>query len=109
MIDSMYEVTRNDYKGFIRRLYPEKIYSYCVEYEDCITYGIKSLRTDNILCARTSFKEDGIPEKYFIVNYPEDDEWGAAVPVFRYVCSSPEEFQKILNFYSEKNKNERTI
>ena len=97
MDNSIYEVTREDYKGFVNQIKPE-----CrdVKIEEIgtthVAAKIYSKKTGKCLCSRVSYSVDygePEPERYYIFEMPEDDERQAPVPVQKIVLNSKEEVQ----------------
>ena len=97
MDNSIYEVTREDYKGFVNQIKPE-----CrdVKIEEIgtthVAAKIYSKKTGKCLCSRVSYSVDygePEPEKYYIFEMPEDDERQAPVPVKKITLTSKEEVQ----------------
>ena len=92
MDNSIYEVTREDYKGFVNQIKPE-----CrdVKIEEIgtthVAAKIYSKKTGKCLCSRVSYSVDygePEPERYYIFEMPEDDERQAPVPVQKIVLNS---------------------
>ena len=110
MIDnSIYEVTRNDYKGFVEQIKPE-----CrrVEIEEVdkkhIATKIFSINTGKCLCSRVTYSANygtPEPEKYYIFEMPENYERQAPIPKQQIVLKTKEEVQAFFDFLA-KNKKE---
>ena len=110
MDNSIYEVTRDEYAGFIGQLNKQM----CdVEqfFEDGITImKIKSKATGMHFCTRI-IPEDDI-EHYFIFNMPADNERIAPKPVRKVTLETKEEVQTffdILNKIQRGENNDRNI
>ena len=98
MDNSIYEVERDEYVGFIGQLNKEMM---DVEqyYQDHMTFmKIKSKNTGTHLCTRIITEDD---EHYYIFNMPADDERVAPKPVMKITLNSKEEVQ---NFFNALNK-----
>ena len=98
MDNSIYEVDRDEYVGFIGQLNKEMM---DVEqyYQDHMTFmKIKSKNTGIHLCTRIITEDD---EHYYIFNMPADDERVAPKPVMKITLNSKEEVQ---NFFNALNK-----
>lgn len=97
MDNSIYEVTREDYKGFVNQIKPE-----CrdVKIEEIgethVAAKIYSKKTGKCLCSRVAYSADygdPDPERYYIFEMPDNDERCAAIPVQRITLTSKEEVQ----------------
>ena len=98
MDNSIYEVERDEYVGFIGQLNKEMM---DVEqyYQDHMTFmKIRSKNTGIHLCTRIITEDD---EHYYIFNMPADDERIAPKPVMKITLNSKEEVQ---NFFNALNK-----
>lgn len=106
MNNSIYEVERDDYVGFIGQLNKQMM---DVEqyYEDNMTImKIISKNTHTHLCTRI-INEDG--EHYYIFNMPEDNERIEPSPVMKITLDNKEEVQAFFNALSklqQEKKNE---
>jgi hypothetical protein len=111
MDNSIYEVERDDYAGFIGQLNKEK----CdVEkfYEQNLTIiKIKSKETGTHFCTRI-IPDEG-EEHYFVFNMPADNERIAPKPVLKITLDTKEEVQSFFDALNklqlEANKNDRTV
>lgn len=110
-IDSIYEVTRGDYAGFVEQLKPE-----CrrVEIEQInnthVAAKIFSVNTGKCLCSRVAYSADygnPEPEKYYIFEMPEDYERKPPIPKRQIVLTTKEEVQALFNYISQKQKMEK--
>lgn len=98
MDNSIYEVDRDEYVGFIGQLNKEMM---DVEqyYEQNMTFmKVRSKNTGIHLCTRVITEDD---EHYYIFNMPADDERIAPKPVMKITLNSKEEVQ---NFFNALNK-----
>ena len=111
MDNSIYEVTRTDYKSFIEQIIPG-----CgrVEEVDAGIYHfsyIYSKKTNKKLCGRRIFKGENShkhhPEKYYIYELPDDDERRAPIPKMRITLETREEVQAFFDALSKMNKGEK--
>lgn len=111
MDNSIYEVNRDEYAGFIAQLNKQK----CdVEqfYEDTMTViKIRSKATNTHLCTRI-IPESG-EEHYYVFNMPLDEERVEPKPVMKVTLDSKEEvqafFDAINKMQLEAKKNARNI
>ena len=105
MDNSIYEVTRDEYAGFIGQLNKEK----CdVEqfYENNMTIiKIKSKTTNTHFCTRI-IPEDG-EEHYYVFNMPADDERVAPKPVMKVTLDTKEEVQAFFNALNKLQKEKK--
>ena len=95
MNNSIYEVNRDEYAGFIGQLNKQMM---DVEqfYEDKLTImKIKSKKTGTHLCTRM-ITEDG-EEYYYIFNMPDDSERVAPKPVMKITLDNKEDVQAFFN------------
>ena len=113
--NSIYEVTRNEYKGFIEQIKPEHRRVETVEIDDRHTATKTfSINTGKCLCSRLTYIADygePEPEKYYIFEMPENYERQAPIPKRQIVLESKEEVQAFFDFLAkqikeEKNKND---
>lgn len=103
MNESIFEVTRSDYKSFVERLVPG-MGNVKEEELDRLTTATKifSKRTGKCWCSRVCRKGD--KEKYFIFEYPEDDEWGPPIPKVKISLETKEEVQALFDALAELRK-----
>ena len=108
--NSIYEVTRNEYKGFVEQIKPE-----CrrVEIEEVdkkhTATKIFSINTGKCLCSRVTYSADygtPDPEKYYVFEMPENYERQAPIPKQQIVLETKEEVQAFFDFLAEKIKKE---
>ena len=111
MDNSIYEVNRDEYAGFIGQLNKQMM---DVEqfYEDKLTImKIKSKKTGTHLCTRM-ITEDG-EEYYYIFNMPDDSERIEPKPVMKITLDNREDVQAFFNaqnkIQSEAKKDARNI
>lgn len=88
----IFEVTKADFRAFAERLKSECCHTETVQpEEDFLQMYTYSNRTETLLCGRE--KKLDSPEKYYIFNYPEKDEWGPAIPKMKLTLETAEEVQ----------------
>ena len=108
--NSIYEVTRDEYKGFVEQIKPECRRVEVVEINKTHTAAkIFSLKTGKCLCSRVSYTaEYGTPEpeKYYVFEMPDDDERQAPIPKQQIVLETKEEVQAFFDFLAKKAKEE---
>ena len=111
MDNSIYEVERNEYAGFIGQLNKQMMdVEQCYE-QDLTIQKIKSKATGKHLCTRIITSEG--PEYYYVFNMPEDNERIPPRPVMQVNLTSKEEVQAFFNAINkmqlEAKKNEGTL
>ena len=99
MDNSIYEVERDDYAGFIGQLNKEMMDVEQFYEENMTVVKIKSKNTGIHLCTRIIPDDD--VEHYYIFNMPTDDERVAPKPVMKITLESKEEVQ---SFFDALNK-----
>lgn len=103
MDNSIFLVEREDYKSFVERLNHD---SYEVREEELnrtsTATKIYSKKTGKCLCSRISSKEE--PEKYFIFEFPDNDEWGPPIPKRKVILETKEQVQKLFDLIGAKKK-----
>lgn len=108
--NSIYEVTRNEYKGFVEQIKPEYRRVEVIEIDKRHTASkIFSKKTGKCLCSRVSYTAtygDPEPEKYYVFEIPEKEERQAPVPKQQIVLESKEEVQAFFDFLAKKAKEE---
>jgi len=111
MIDkSLYEVSRNEYKGFVEQIKPEyrRIEIEKVDKEHTAT-KIFSINTGKCLCSRVTYSADygePEPEKYYVFEMPEKYERQAPIPKQQLILETKEEVQAFFDFLAKKIKEE---
>jgi len=98
MDNSIYEVDRDDYVGFIGQLNKEMMDVEQYYEEDLTIMKIRSKNTGIHLCTRI-ISDEG--EHYYVFNMPADDERIEPKPVMKVTLNSKEEVQK---FFDALNK-----
>ena len=90
----IFEVIKTDFRAFAERLKPECCHTETIQpEEDFLQMYTYSNRTGTLLCGRE--KKLDSPEKYYIFNYPEEDEWGPAIPKMKVTLETKEEVQAL--------------
>ena len=107
MDNSIYEVNRDEYAGFIGQL-NKTMMDVEQYYEEQMTIiKIKSHNTGKLLCTRIIPEDEA--EHYYIFNMPENDERIAPKPIMKVVLDNKEDVQtffNILNQLQQEKKNE---
>ena len=99
MDNSIYEVERDDYVGFIGQLNKQMMDVEQAYKNDCNIISIYSKATGKHLCTRI-IAEDGT-EKYYVVHMPEDNERVAPKRIRQIKLETQEEVQA---FFDALNK-----
>ena len=99
MDNSIYEVERDDYVGFLGQLNKEKCDVEQFYENDLTIMKIKSKATGTHLCTRI-IPESG-DEHYYVFNMPADDERIEPKPVMKITLNTKEEVQ---HFFDALNK-----
>ena len=102
MNESIFLVEREDYKAFIERLKSEVIE---VKEEELTRSSaatkVFSKKTGKCLCSRVYSKDED--EKYYIFDFPDDDEWGPPIPKRKITLETKEQVQLLFDFIRRKN------
>lgn len=102
MDDSIFEVSRAEYKSFVEEIKPEfrRVEEIKLDKWHKAT-KIFSKKTGKCLTSRVTHliddEEDHEPEKYYIFEIPDDDERRAPIPRTRIVLETKEEVQAFLD------------
>ena len=110
MSNDIYEVTRDEYAGFIGQLNKQMMDVEQSYQEDMTIFKIKSKNTGIHLCTRI-IPEEG-EEHYFVFNMPADDERVAPKPVLKIMLDNKEDVQTFfnaLNKLQQEKSNDRII
>lgn len=102
MDNNIYEVTRDEYAGFIRQLAPGATELETYHEEDQTILKVMSHKTGKHLATRI-VPEEGEPH-FFVFNMPNDDERVAAKPVMKVELESKEEVQNFFNALGKLQK-----
>lgn len=108
--ESIYEVSRGEYKGFVNEIKPEyrRVEVTQLDKKHSAT-KIYSTNTGKCLCSRVSYSVDygePDPEKYYIFEMPENYERNAAIPVQKIVLETKEEVQAFFDFLAKQKEQE---
>lgn len=107
---NIYEVTRNEYKGFVEQIKPECRRVEIIEIDKAHTAAkIFSIKTGKCLCSRISYTTEygeSEPEKYYVFEMPDKDERQAPIPKQQIVLETKEEVQAFFDFLAKKAKEE---
>lgn len=110
MDNSIYEVERDDYAGFLGQLNKQMMDVEQYYEEDMTIMKIKSKNTGTHLCTRI-IPQNG-EEHYFIFNMPADNERVEPKPVMKITLDNKEDVQAFfnaLNKMQQEKHNERDI
>lgn len=99
MDNSIYEVNRNEYVGFISELKPDYFDVITHETEKNTFIKIMSKKTGKHLSTRIVSPHE--PDHYFIFNIPDNDERQAGKPVRKIVLETKEEVQSFFDALSK--------
>jgi hypothetical protein len=95
--NSIYEVSRGEYKGFVEQIKPEYKRVETIKIDDIHqATKIFSTNTNKCLCSRLTYiAEYGTPEpeKYYIFEIPDDDELLPPTPHVKIELKTKEEVQ----------------
>ena len=102
MDNNIYEVSRDDYAGFLGQLNKsmcdvEQLYE-----EKSSTITVKSKKTGKILCTRIIYEEE--PEQYYVYNMPEKEERVPPKPIQKITLTTQEEVQTFFNALAKLQK-----
>lgn len=108
--ESIYEVTRTEYMGFVEQIKPECRQIEVVEIDPIHTATkIFSKNTGKCLCSRITYTAeygDPEPEIYYVFEMPEPEERQAPIPKIKITLKSKEEVQKFFDYFA-KNKEKK--
>lgn len=108
--ESLFSVTRNEYKVFVEQIKPDCRRVEEVELSNNSTaIKIFSNKTGKCLCSRVSYTpltegEECRPEEYYIFEMPDDDERQEYKARPRLVLETREEVQAFVNLMSKMQK-----
>lgn len=104
MDNSIYEVMRDDYVGFLNQI-KKDARSVKTEIKDNYNY-IKtfSVKTKTHLCTRMVPIVEGLDEKYYIFNMPLPEERCEARPIRKIVLETKEEVQAFIDALAKIQK-----
>ena len=104
MMDDIYEVTQDEYAGFIGCIKRDTCDMETAHLEDVTKLSLVSKKTGKTLATRLVY-ESG-EEKYYVYNMPDDDERCAPKPVQKIVLEDKEEVQKFFEILQKIQKGE---
>ena len=99
MDNEIYEVSRDEYVGFMDELKPDCREIETAHLEDCTIIKVFSKKTGVHLCSRIIPEEEA--EHYYIFNMPDNDERQHGKPIKKVVLETQEEVQ---NFFDALSK-----
>lgn len=102
MDNNIYEVSRDEYVGFMSEIKPNCYDTEVSHLENCTIIKVFSKKTDTHFCTRVIPEEDN--EHYFIFNMPENDERQAGKPVRKITLETKEEVQTFFDALSKVMK-----
>lgn len=106
MENNIFEVTYDEYKGFVDQLIKDKIVSSIANDENYTSVSIYSIKTHNRLAAIYTPMENNEDTKvhYFVYNMPEDDERKSARPVQQIKLENTDEIKAFMALLNEINR-----
>ena len=107
MNNDIYEVTRDDYVGFVSQIKPEARFVETVSKDDYNYIKIFSLKTGTPFCSRMIPVLEGLPEKYYIYNMPLKEERQSPRQVRKITLQSKEEVQAFIDILSKAQENNK--
>lgn len=101
----IYLMDRDSYRSFVEQIKPTARRIETVQLTST-TEAVKiySKKTGKCLCSRVSSTEEGVPERYYIFDMPDDDERCEAQRVYRLNLKSREEVQAFFTALSKIQK-----
>ena len=99
----IYEVTREEYKVFLHQLNMNKVSSKINHQKNYTEYLVVSNKNDKCLCLRRCL-HDIQEEKYYILEYPDDDESIEPKPILKLQLDTPKEVQSFFNIINQLQK-----
>ena len=107
MDNSIYEVTRDEYVGFLDQIKPEARRNEKIEEEQYIVLNTYSKNTDTLFCARKiPCDENDTDEIYYVYNMPQDDERQLPKVKRKIVLENKEEVQAFLDVLGKLQRGE---
>lgn len=112
MDDSIFEVSRAEYKSFVQEIKPEYRRVEEIELDKWHkATKIFSKKTGKCLTSRVTHlmqdEDKHEPEKYYIFEMPDDDERQAAIPRMKIVLETKEEVQAFLDGIKKLKEQEK--
>lgn len=110
MTDDIYEVDRSFYKQTIQQIKKGACHSTTVEYDDYTDTVVYSDVRKVVLAKRRSFKDETIPEKYYVyLLLSEEESIDDFQPRRTIVLENQEQVQRLMDLIKEQRKNEGII
>lgn len=100
-IDNIYEVTRDEYVGFLNQIKPTARVTKTIEEDDYTILDSYSIKNEKRFCVRMIPKIEDAEEKYYVINMPEDDERQNPKAIRKIVLESKEEVQAFFDILSK--------
>lgn len=91
--NDIYEVERDEYVTFIGQLNKQMMDVEEYSQEDQTSIKIYSKATNKLLCTRVIFHDESGEEKYYIFEYPEEDEKISPRAVMKVTLDTKEQVQ----------------
>ena len=104
MDNSIFEVTRDEYVGFIREINPNSRIMEKEEDEHAVRLRVVSNKTGKTLCERI-IPEEG-DELYYVYEMPDPDERIPPKPIQKITLETPEEVQAFMDILSKLQRGE---
>lgn len=108
MDNSIFAVTRAEYKGFIEQIKPNAYKVEEIKDPGKQIAKIVSKKTGKCLCSRVSYA-NGNPEAYYVFEMPEPDERQKPVPHIPIVLQDRQEVQKFFDAYFKMKKEKEKV
>lgn len=102
--NSIYRVTRDDYKAFLEQLKPECREIETIDLHSKVITKVFSKATKECLCSRVTYNDSNRREQYFIFKMPMDEERRAPVPHVKIELNSAKEVQAFFDAYFKMKK-----
>ena len=97
--NSIYRVTRDDYKAFLEQLKPECREIKTIDLHSKIITKVISTTTKECLCSRVSYNKENIPEQYFIFKMPLTEERRPPIPHAKIELHGTKQVQAFFDAY----------
>lgn len=104
MSNEIYEVTRDEYVGFLRQIKTSSLDTTIEHFQDYTIIKVYSKSSGTHLCSRVTSENE--PEHYFVFNMPPDSDRVSPKPVAKLVLKTQEEVQAFFNILSKLSKGE---
>lgn len=106
MNNDLYEVTRDEYVGFLGQIKPDARATETFELDDYKVIKTFSIKTNTHFCSRFIPKNDDEEEHYYVFNMPENEERCPPTPVQKFVLQTPEEVEIFFNLLGKAQRGE---